>query len=112
MKLDKEDLDAIADAVATKLATIANISAPKGTKATTKGKAEEKPADKPADGPKREDVFAFLKEVGEKAGRDKVVATINKYAPKFSEVKDSDLGNLKADLDALASGDGEGEDEF
>lgn len=109
MKFDKEDLDAIADAVAAKLAG----KAP----AASTGKAADKPADKPKNnkpadkpkdtGPKREDVLAKVKELGDAKGRDVVKNLIAKYGESFGKVADGDLGNLLADLEALEAGEGE-----
>lgn len=109
MKLDKEDLDAIADAVAAKL------KAPAAAPST--GKAAEKPetaaekkkrlaaeaAEAANDGPKREAVLAKVKELGDAKGRDVVKNLISKYGESFGKVADSDLAGLMADLEALES---------
>lgn len=110
MKLDKEDLDAIADAVYAKLeANAVKVKEAKAADkpATTKPattKAASKPADKPAEetGPKRDDVYAKLVALGEAKTKDVARGVVQNYAPKFGEVADKDLAALLADIEKAA----------
>jgi hypothetical protein len=116
MKLEKDDLDAIAAAVIAGLkAEGIGATAPATTK--TGGKAGTK--DKPADAPKTEEapkgptdeevkkaraaLLEKLKATGEKIGKDAAKALVANYADGFANVQYADFAKLEADLEAAAN---------
>lgn len=130
VSLDEKDLDAVADAIANRVLAqvkkhIDGAAKDEGTKkaAPVKDAAESKksagkkteaktpdPKDAPEEGTEesadskivtREDALAKLREVKEAKGVAKSLEVLNKYAGKFSDVKEEDYAAFISDLDAV-----------